>query len=511
MHTARSQLTPQEREVAAVVLEAVKASNALVFQMRQDTVKVSESADNGIVKKSWLPMWQHYKEVAAYDAGLRARDEAAAAAAVAAAAAAAGGHRGKSNGGKASGSRQQRRALYMHNKSLIEVVGEELTHKLYGALPYLATDVLVNYPALYQSDNPKASNDVLVGGRHSWSPVHQDLPLYCTSVILVLEGHKEFVLLHEDSVKALRVNTAGGDWEQPVRHEGKVHANLKAFVEATGGVVVTLRAGDFLIMPPRVYHLARNCDLTVSCNFSVCQMEQVPLALSLTFASIKCDSRDPSFMLFDKDFARLLEDCTKALLKKASQVKCANPHNATRYNRLPPVRALVDSATSLMGWYAFLQCIPKKWVEGFWGELRNRLLEELLAALPLHTRTPAAAAAAAAAAGAARGAAAEAMGAAEAAAKAESAAEGAPAAAVGGAAPLADAAHALVGGNVAGRRAAARAVRTARALKRSLAVAAAGAAGQLRQPQQRKALALGSPAGRAGSALAPRVVVRKQR
>ena len=34
--------------------------------------------------------------------------------------------------------------------------------------------------------------------------------------------------------------------------------------------------------------------------------------------------------------------------------------------------------------YMTLQCIPNGWVEGFWGPVRTRLLEQLQAALPLH-------------------------------------------------------------------------------------------------------------------------------
>lgn len=34
-----------------------------------------------------------------------------------------------------------------------------------------------------------------------------------------------------------------------------------------------------------------------------------------------------------------------------------------------------------------LQCIPKGWVEGFWGDLRDRLLDQLQLALPLHNQS----------------------------------------------------------------------------------------------------------------------------
>ncbi len=50
----------------------------------------------------------------------------------------------------------------------------------------------------------------------------------------------------------------------------------QSLVRANGGAVLSLRAGDIMFMPPRVFHLARNVETTVSCNFSLVSMDDVP-------------------------------------------------------------------------------------------------------------------------------------------------------------------------------------------------------------------------------------------
>ncbi|KAG2454647.1 hypothetical protein HYH02_000487 [Chlamydomonas schloesseri] len=335
------------RQVMHEVLRVVKESRVVVNELIQTTGECPDSHANGELSTCNVTLADHYKRAFKY------------------------GTPGK--------------AMYMHNKALIEVLGPDLTHRLYGSMQPLAQDVLVNYPLLYVSDNPKSSSDVLVGSRGSWSPLHQDLPLYCTSAILVLEGFKEFVVLPDEVVPSLRINTTSGLWERPVVHDGKYFPNLQELVHATGGAVLPLRAGDMMIMPPRVFHLARNVEATVSCNFSVCTMESVPLTVAQTLARIEQSPRD--VMHFDKDFAQLLADCTKMLLQQA-QVKPSSIHYLTARKRLPPVQSILDNSVRLMEWYMTLQCIPNGWVEGFWGPLRARLLAQLQAALPMHV-TPA--------------------------------------------------------------------------------------------------------------------------
>ncbi|KAG2436457.1 hypothetical protein HXX76_006760 [Chlamydomonas incerta] len=325
------------------VLKVVKESRMVVNELLQTTGECLDSHANGELSTTNVTLADHYKRAFKYNT--------------------------------------PGRALYMHNKALIEVLGHELTHRLYRSMQPLAQDVLVNYPLLYVSDNPKSSSDVLVGSRGSWSPLHQDLPLYCTSAILVLEGFKEFVIVPDEVVPSLRINITSGLWEQPIMHDGKYYQDLQDLVHATGGAVLPLRAGDMMIMPPRVFHLARNREATVSCNFSVCTMESVPLTVAQTLARIEQSPRD--VMHFDKDFAQLLADCTKMLLQQA-QVKPSTIHNLTSRKRLPPVQSILDNSVRLMEWYMTLQCIPNGWVEGFWGPVRSRLLTQLQAALPLH-------------------------------------------------------------------------------------------------------------------------------
>ncbi|PNW86437.1 hypothetical protein CHLRE_02g086400v5 [Chlamydomonas reinhardtii] len=336
-------LNTAARQVMQEVLKVVKESRVVINELIQTTGECADSHTNGELETTTAPLAEHYKRAMKYNTAGR--------------------------------------AMYMHNKALIEVLGHELTHRLYGSMQPLAQDVLVNYPLLYVSDNPKSSSDVLVGSRGSWSPLHQDLPLYCTSAILVLEGFKEFVVVPDEVVPSLRINITSGLWEHPIKHDGHVYQNLQELVHATGGAVLPLRAGDMMIMPPRVFHLARNRAATVSCNFSVCTMESVPLTVAQTLARIEQSPRD--VMHFDMDFARLLADCTKMLLQQP-QVKPSTIHNKTSRKQLPPVQSILDNSVRLMEWYMTLQCIPNGWVEGFWGPVRTRLLEQLQAALPLH-------------------------------------------------------------------------------------------------------------------------------
>ncbi|PNH02219.1 SWI/SNF-related matrix-associated actin-dependent regulator of chromatin subfamily A member 5, partial [Tetrabaena socialis] len=135
------------------------------------------------------------------------------------------------------------------------------------------------------------------------------------SVILVLEGHKEFAVVGSQVAASLPVNFSPPLWEQPIAHGGRQYPGLRSLVDATGGAVITLRAGDMLLMPPRVFHLARNCAPTVSCNFSVCTMQSVPLTLAQTLARMEQSPTD--LMHFDSDCTRLLVDCTAALIKEA--------------------------------------------------------------------------------------------------------------------------------------------------------------------------------------------------
>ncbi|KAG2483671.1 hypothetical protein HYH03_017474 [Edaphochlamys debaryana] len=354
-------LPPKALAVASSVLQAVKDSRVPVTQLLQDTGAVPDAQMNGVLSTKELPLGEQYRKVRKFSGG----------------------------GGK---------ALYMHNKALIEVVGHELCHQLYAAVQPLDQDVLVNYPLLYVSDNPKSSSDVLVGSADSWSPLHQDLPLYCTSVILVLEGHKEFVLVSDEVAASLRVNITSSTWAQPVAHGGRLYPDLQSLVRATGGSVLSLRCGDMLVMPPRVFHLARNRAPTVSCNFSVCTMDSVPLTLAQTLARIEQSPQD--VMHFDRDFARLLEDCTTALLASCCPLKPGGVQALTARRRLPPVQAVLDGGVRLMEWYLILQCIPNGWVQGFWGDVRNRVLAQLQAALPMHAPAGGAAAAGGTAAGA---------------------------------------------------------------------------------------------------------------
>ncbi|GIL90893.1 hypothetical protein Vretimale_17144 [Volvox reticuliferus] len=139
-----------------------------------------------------------------------------------------------------------------------------------------------------------------------------------------------------------------------------------------------------MLMPPRMFHLARNCAPTVSCNFSICSMANVPLTVAQTLVRIEQCPRD--VMHFDSDFARLLDDCTKAILQQVP-VRASSITSATSRKRLPRVQSILDSSVRLMEWYMTLQCIPNGWVEGFWGPVRTRILEQLLRALPLHNRS----------------------------------------------------------------------------------------------------------------------------
>ncbi|GIL57722.1 hypothetical protein Vafri_12877 [Volvox africanus] len=342
-------LSPKAAAIANTILQVVKQSTVVITQLLQKTTEVEDSVMNGIVSSKEIPISEHYQTVQDFCT-----------------------------------SSSNDCALYMHNKSLIEVAGAELVHKLYRLVPTMKQDVLVNYPLLYISDNPKSSNDVLVGSKDSWSPLHQDLPLYCTSAILVLEGHKEFVVIQEDVVPSLQINLASGCWDKPITHQGHVYPDLGSLVQATGGAVITLRAGDLMLMPPRMFHLARNCAPTVSCNFSICTMESVPLTVAQTLVRIEQCPRD--VMHFDSDFARLLDDCTKAILQQAP-VRASSITTATNRKRLPCVQSILNSSVRLMEWYMTLQCIPNGWVEGFWGPVRTRLLDQLLRALPLHNRS----------------------------------------------------------------------------------------------------------------------------
>ncbi|GFR50189.1 hypothetical protein Agub_g12347 [Astrephomene gubernaculifera] len=165
------------------------------------------------------------------------------------------------------------------------------------------------------------------------------------------------------------------------------NTHIQSLLKATGGAVVPLRPGDMLIMPPRLFHIARNLTSpTVSCNFSVCTMDVVPSVLFETLAWIA--QRPQDVMHFDSDFARLLDDCTRAVLQEAPPGKASSMQGATSRGCLPDVRTSVSSATRLVTWYTTLQCIPKGWVTGFWGPLRDRLLSQLKAALPLHSSAP---------------------------------------------------------------------------------------------------------------------------
>lgn len=91
-----TQLTPKAQTIAKVILQAVKESNISVYQLLQETADVPDSVMNGIVNSKETSLSEHYKTVKNF-----------------------------------STSGQKGRALYMHNKSLIEVVGADLVHKLY--------------------------------------------------------------------------------------------------------------------------------------------------------------------------------------------------------------------------------------------------------------------------------------------------------------------------------------------------------------------------------------------
>ena len=174
---AVSQLGPQGREAAARALEAVKRSTLHVTQMRQ-TIAPGAARNpanpNGIKKETKIRLCDQYEAVQQFVPG------------------------------QTPGYRKDE-ALYMHNKSLVEVLGKPLTHELYthmqpldqvrGRLgawgiqahgqrmggrqnasmqpPVRVQDVMYRYPKLYISEFPKSSSDVLIGTANSWTPMHQ--------------------------------------------------------------------------------------------------------------------------------------------------------------------------------------------------------------------------------------------------------------------------------------------------------------------------------------------------
>lgn len=353
-------LGPQGREVAARALETVKRSTLHVTQMRQTVAPAAArnpANPNGIKKEAIVRLCDQYEAVQQFVPGQ------------------APGHR-------------KDEALYMHNKSLVEVLGKQLTHELYKNLQPLDQDVMYRYPKLYISEFPKSSSDVLIGTATSWTPMHQDLPLYTTSVILVLEGHKEFAVVPDEVAASLPTIITSAMWDQPFTFKGTQYKSLMAMVNACDGAIFSLGAGDMLLMPPRVFHFARNRENTVSCNFSLCTMDCVPLMLSQTLSRIEDFPED--VMHFDEDFALLLEDATGHILEGTPQL--TDIARVTSASRLPPVKSLLEKSARLMEWYTILQSVPRGWVQGFWGKSRDQLLQRILAALPLHTLTAAPAA-----------------------------------------------------------------------------------------------------------------------
>ena len=94
----------------------------------------------------------------------------------------------------------------------------------------------MGYPLLDDVPHTTLTSTVRLGGHPPTIVLYmrvaavQDLPLYCTSAILVLEGFKEFVVVPDEVVPSLRINITSGLWEHPIKHDGHVYQNLQVGV-----------------------------------------------------------------------------------------------------------------------------------------------------------------------------------------------------------------------------------------------------------------------------------------
>lgn len=140
--------------------------------------------------------------------------------------------------------------------------------------------------------------DVLVGSPSSFSSEHVD-HLNCTTIGIVLEGEKRFVV-HDKGLLGHCLSTANG---------------LKELAKAANTRVVTLKAGMGILVPAKHAHAAVNVTRCVSLNISVCRMRDVP---QLLWGIVHDATRgDGSFPQLGKGFVQLLQDYTKSLEKRA--------------------------------------------------------------------------------------------------------------------------------------------------------------------------------------------------
>lgn len=109
-------------------------------------------------------------------------------------------------------------------------------------------------------------------------------------------------------------------------------APMQDFVSRHGGRVFELRAGEALILPPRVFHFARNRAPTVSINASYCKFEDLPLMFVRTFCWMSAFPKPHNHSVFGPGVGRLLEAVTDQV---SAAERCAVPLACASHAHLP--------------------------------------------------------------------------------------------------------------------------------------------------------------------------------
>eukprot|EP00877_Chromochloris_zofingiensis_P007293 jgi/Chrzof1/2817/UNPLg00735.t1 len=163
-------------------------------------------------------------------------------------------------------------AIYMVNSPITLHVSDGAHARLFEQLSSFSDDVLHNYPDMYTGAS-SSSVDVLAGSAGSYTSFHQDGPLRCASLLVVLEGRK------------LVVMSPNSDEPNPLH---KVTATLSALrdpslqdrVKELRGKVVEVGKGEAVLIPAYWWHAVCNLEASMSINISYCKMDDTAAILT---------------------------------------------------------------------------------------------------------------------------------------------------------------------------------------------------------------------------------------
>lgn len=189
-------------------------------------------------------------------------------------------------------------AIYMVNSPITLHVSDGAHARLFEQLSSFSDDVLHNYPDMYTGAS-SSSVDVLAGSAGSYTSFHQDGPLRCASLLVVLEGRKLVVMspnsdepnpLHkvtatlsalrdpslQDRVKELRGKVVEVSAVVDARRCPCRHGMILPFSQRP----LQVGKGEAVLIPAYWWHAVCNLEASMSINISYCKMDDTAAILT---------------------------------------------------------------------------------------------------------------------------------------------------------------------------------------------------------------------------------------